>query len=364
MQHFTFPPKTRLFRSNAPRVTYAAFCTACALSTVACDPSAEELDDVMFDEALDEFDDPEAEQREPGTESEADEDSDRGPDAVRLPDAEFGRTVVMGPEGPMVVTYRIIDDRALVDGDIDIGPVAELPDFDAEQLEQITRSIEAGEEVELPRAFTPVPLWGQAWPNGNVYYLAPDVGAATIDAKIEDAIDTIEAETDINFIEISPALAPYINHVYFTPSFSTPQNVASSEGIGRQGGSQFIRISLLNVISSNLAGSSTLSEGLFIHELGHAIGLHHEHQRLDRDDYVTVLDICIEPGYEHNFEKRPGFMVGPYDGTSIMHYGINVFALGYGFCGATMLPKPGVVINPGNTLSPGDIAGLDWLASL
>lgn len=54
-----------------------------------------------------------------------------------------------------------------------------------------------------------------------------------------------------------------------------------------------------------------------IHELGHVIGLIHEHQRPDRDSYVTVTEMNqnymkIDPLYD--YKKIP------YDKHSIMHY--------------------------------------------
>lgn len=42
--------------------------------------------------------------------------------------------------------------------------------------------------------------------------------------------------------------------------------------------------------------SSTCSVGNLCHELIHALGLHHEHTREDRDHYVTVQWQSIMPG--------------------------------------------------------------------
>ncbi|CAI9719290.1 metalloproteinase nas-13-like isoform X3 [Octopus vulgaris] len=59
-----------------------------------------------------------------------------------------------------------------------------------------------------------------------------------------------------------------------------------------------------------------------LHELGHCMGLNHEHSRPDRDYYITVYRHRIN-GY-HNFEKLSrdkAFTFGiPYDYYSIMHY--------------------------------------------
>jgi hypothetical protein len=60
------------------------------------------------------------------------------------------------------------------------------------------------------------------------------------------------------------------------------------------------------------------------HELGHVLGFHHEHQRWDRDDYLTVHFENIKPGRAHDYETiaKTNWLVTtlPYDYASIMHY--------------------------------------------
>lgn len=58
------------------------------------------------------------------------------------------------------------------------------------------------------------------------------------------------------------------------------------------------------------------------HEVGHAIGLMHEHQRPDRDNYVLILEDNIQSGAESQFWKSPYAVSGAsdYDFDSIMHY--------------------------------------------
>lgn len=67
------------------------------------------------------------------------------------------------------------------------------------------------------------------------------------------------------------------------------------------------------------------------HELGHAIGLWHEHSRLDRDKFITIHWENIERTSLHNFEKisRNELDEVPdigYDIQSIMHYSQFAFA--------------------------------------
>lgn len=61
---------------------------------------------------------------------------------------------------------------------------------------------------------------------------------------------------------------------------------------------------------------------LLIHELGHTLGMLHEHQRPDRDNYIKVHYQNMLPASYFNFDILPGTeVVGPYDFHSIMHYG-------------------------------------------
>ena len=58
------------------------------------------------------------------------------------------------------------------------------------------------------------------------------------------------------------------------------------------------------------------------HELFHVMGLLHEHQRKDRDEYVTIKWENIPYGYDKHFAKfsKSKTLDLPYDVTSIMHY--------------------------------------------
>ena len=60
------------------------------------------------------------------------------------------------------------------------------------------------------------------------------------------------------------------------------------------------------------------------HEIAHALGLIHEHQRPDRDSYVTVNTANIRRGYEGYFAAfKPNVVTSlgvDYDYASVMHY--------------------------------------------
>ncbi len=68
----------------------------------------------------------------------------------------------------------------------------------------------------------------------------------------------------------------------------------------------------------------------FTHELGHVLGLLHEHQRADRDLYIDIpIDFIARAGERaadyQSYDDWPALGdVSPYDYDSIMHYGSNI----------------------------------------
>ena len=77
----------------------------------------------------------------------------------------------------------------------------------------------------------------------------------------------------------------------------------------------------------NLGSSCSADTGTVLHEFGHVLGYHHEHQRFDRDNYITIDLGNITPNARYAFDKWPLPAPGPYDFASIMHYHPMSFAL-------------------------------------
>lgn len=116
------------------------------------------------------------------------------------------------------------------------------------------------------------------------------------------------------------------------------------------------------------AGSICIDNiGALIHELGHTLGLWHEHTRPDRDEYMEIFYDNIIPYYKHLFNIQPRSEVQsfcqPYDYESIMQYSLNAFAINASE--PTMVPKKNytgeVAIGQGEAPSKGDYQQLRYL---
>jgi hypothetical protein len=96
-----------------------------------------------------------------------------------------------------------------------------------------------------------------------------------------------------------------------------------------------------------------------VHELGHAIGLQHEHQRGDRDAWMAVsaAAIALKP---QDYARLDGEqMVGPYDLNSVMHYRWSTPAAAADL--TKISPVPPAVYAAPNMPSAGDLAGVCFM---
>ncbi|XP_074660443.1 zinc metalloproteinase nas-4-like [Tubulanus polymorphus] len=149
------------------------------------------------------------------------------------------------------------------------------------------------------------------WTNNTIpYSIKPtDVFSDVDKAEIKKAIDEIERSTCIKFVA---ATDKHVNKLLI-------QNGAGcNSNVGMHGGEQNL----------NLAPSCRIKPTI-LHELGHALGLVHEHQLPDRDEYLNILYENIKPEWKIWFKKLDSNLVlqygVPYDYRSIMHYGITAF---------------------------------------
>jgi hypothetical protein len=100
-------------------------------------------------------------------------------------------------------------------------------------------------------------------------------------------------------------------------------------------------------------------EWMIVHELGHVLGFHHEHQRWDRDDYITVHYENIKSGRASDYDRieRTNWIVSstPYDYRSIMHYRICWASKCESECRDGLGSSPCCVLQPKDTTYDGVI---------
>ncbi len=89
---------------------------------------------------------------------------------------------------------------------------------------------------------------------------------------------------------------------------------SNSSCVGMCGGEQVLRF------------TEEVPVGVVLHELGHVLGMSHEHVRSDRDRYVRVLSNNIDSQFLHNFRVVRTENCTAYDFGSIMHYGQAFFS--------------------------------------
>lgn len=128
---------------------------------------------------------------------------------------------------------------------------------------------------------------------------------------------------------------------------------ACYSNVGHTGGAQYIRCHL---------HGGAFNKGSIIHEIGHAVGFHHEHQRRDRDNYLQLTK-PTRPN-DPNYGKQ-GMRYGEYDFDSIMHYSTQPLTDGQQMAVKPNINHPysysGGVIGESQTLSAGDIAAAKHL---
>ncbi|XP_053098550.1 astacin-like metalloendopeptidase [Hemicordylus capensis] len=121
--------------------------------------------------------------------------------------------------------------------------------------------------------------------------------------------------------------------------------------IGKIGGPQSV------VLSANC-----MTKRIIQHELNHAMGMLHEHNRSDRDKHVKVMWQYINPGDRGSFNlENANTLDLPYDYSSVMHYGRFDYTNSPGKATLVPIPDASVPIGESNQLSNLDIAKINKL---
>lgn len=224
----------------------------------------------------------------------------------------------------------IVEGKRVVDGDIvvepeDLGPAP-------------------GEATLVPQGYarSATSLY---WPNGIVPYTIASSVSATHRSRIMASIKEWEAKTVIRWVPRKAESA------YVTFTEPANNNICSADLGHIAGTHRFVYLR-----DSDTKGTCNL--GVMTHEMGHTIGLVHEHQRTDRDKYVTINASCIPTGLSgaFAFTTTPSKNVGAYDILSTMHYRSTTLTKP-GCGGYSITAKNGkALLHDWSTLSAGDVA--------
>ncbi len=228
----------------------------------------------------------------------------------------------------MPVVHAVKNGLGILEGDILLGPV--------DQLEPATPERSKGGR----RTAVAITNTRYRWPGGVIPYtidpLLPSPSRVTNaiahwNTKMSGVIQLVPRTTQAN----------YVRFAYY----SDPSLCASYVGMLGLGGQP--------IYVGNYCAT-----GNMIHEIGHAVGLYHEHTREDRNNYVQINWANISSTGTHDFYQNitNADDLGPYDYGSIMHYGAYSFSVN-GLPTITTIP-PGIPIGQRSGLSAGDMAGV------
>ncbi len=239
-------------------------------------------------------------------------------------------------------TYEVIDGLAIYQGDMILGTEAQVAQMAARAAKSGIKPQGVGCSEGIGGDFG----WScTRWPGGRIpFTFANDWGSEanniTMRTRILQAIAHWEEHTNLDLYQ-DPG-GP--NKLVFKNSGGCSSFVGRRDDIFNE--SQDVNLNMGCDLSA------------VIHEIGHAVGLYHEHSREDRNSFVQVLWGNIEDGRGHNFDRRVdnAFDIGPYDFESIMHY--NCFAFSRNGMPTLQILTPGITCaNVGDNvvLSEGDI---------
>lgn len=258
-----------------------------------------------------------------------------------------------------VIEYEIRPDGYALWGDIVIGKTSDIERYGLRLPQPLSpgRVGKREDRKQIQENYVGTRLWKLP----IAYHVADPTFAALVGVAIADLTE----KTVLRFV-------PRTTETDFIEFVGVPGLVFTSFGIGNNGGMHTIEIG--TDFYQDLRIVRFAGVGIVQHEILHALGFAHEHQRMDRDDYIELNRECIEGDaldqYEFKFDTVP---FGNYDFASVMHYGTGAFQTSPGCATFTVKPGKDATVALRNCtqysvgqrcgVSPGDIAAINYFYS-
>jgi hypothetical protein len=242
--------------------------------------------------------------------------------------------IVESEEGLEVIRYLKVGTVAVVEWDIDIGDHDDFQQETLRNLASITAALDPQAlgvteadrarlkdlldqyRASVAKGAQPLGPFGHAvnlpWPNRTlVYEISPSITNAALRQRIADAAAIWNAT---GLVAVRPKQAGDEN--------IRVAAVISSSEINKDP-DKFYCASTQGYVSKNRTTLSNKCETYtIVHEFGHALGVKHEHTRMDRSNLIRLDMSKINKDYKSQYDANSGLYHGTaHDLCSIMHYG-------------------------------------------